>query len=112
MVSQGLRVVLTGPAYDNNGVPVLRADLVVAMRELGMVPQSIVAPDTQLLVASRDDTTKARRAAERGIDVITYADFMAEFGIAVRRSGAVRNAYVDTHTHRGPDVGLLGGDVL
>ncbi|MBS7812389.1 BRCT domain-containing protein [Roseococcus pinisoli] len=73
-------VVLTGPAVTANGDVVLRADLISQATKLGWNIQKSVQATTEMLVASRADTVKAREAKERGIIVVTYAEFLAQIG--------------------------------
>ena len=113
METHGLKIVFTGPAYDAVGRPILRADLAHAVKQLGMIPQANFAADTQLLVASRDDTGKAAKASARGIKILTYPAFLDQFQVPVEAGkGGPRNTYVDTHTSSGPHPGLLGGNEL
>jgi hypothetical protein len=75
-----MNVVFTGPAFDNGGHAVVRADLVAACEATGkFAVQSSVRMDTDLLVASRTDTVKARSAKERGVEVLSYPQFIRSF---------------------------------
>lgn len=84
-----MKVVLTGPAIDGCGKPILRANLIEACRKAGIEVQSRVGADTNLLVASRSDTVKAKAAASRGVPVITYPQFVAAYlrGIEIKEGG-------------------------
>lgn len=86
-----VNVVFTGPAFDPAGQSVLRADLIAACSVKGNLNvQKAVRADTDVLVASRADTTKARAAEGRGIAVLTYGDFIAHFlaGVPIEKVGA------------------------
>jgi len=76
-----LSVCFTGPAHNAAGMAILRADLIVAAQNCGYQVQSQMSATTQLLVASRDDTVKAAKAAERGIEVITYPEFLGRMAM-------------------------------
>lgn len=81
-----LNVVFTGPASDVLGQVIVRANLVAACQASGRVAvQDGVKPSTDLVVASRADTVKARSAATRGLKVMTYQQFLVEHlaGIAI-----------------------------
>jgi hypothetical protein len=51
---------------------------------------------TDMLVASRIDTAKASKAADRGITIMTYPEFIATFlaGVTIPKNGTA-NRYVD-----------------
>jgi hypothetical protein len=91
-----MNIVFTGPAFDNNGQSVVRDNLVSACAACGHVVQRAVKPDTDLLIASRTDTVKAKMAAGRGLTVMTYPSFIAKFlgSVEVPR-GAKPNKYID-----------------
>jgi hypothetical protein len=92
-----LNIVFTGPAIDGNGNSVLRADLAAACQKKGgMAVQPAVRADTNVVVASRTDTVKAKRAEERGLAVLTYPQFIAHFlrGVSIE-SGGKANSFVD-----------------
>lgn len=75
-----LNVVFTGPAFDKNGNSVLRADLAYACTlKGGIAVQNAVKPDTNVLIASRKDTVKAKAADQRGVAVFTYPEFISRF---------------------------------
>jgi hypothetical protein len=55
-----MKVVFTGPAFDNSGHSVVRSDLIAACESTGkFTVQSAVKADTDLLVASRTDTGRS-----------------------------------------------------
>lgn len=71
-------IVFTGPAIDLNGQAILRASLVAACQFTGRFNvQSAVTATTDFLIASRADTTKAKKALERGVTVLTYPEFIS-----------------------------------
>lgn len=78
MPVQGQNVVFTGPAKDQHGTPILRALLIDAAQARGFKVQSSVTAETQVLVASTTGTVKAKRAAWRHIQVLTYPEFLEE----------------------------------
>ena len=95
--SPTLTVVFTGPAVDSFGRRITRQDLTAACIEKGgLAVQPAITPDTAVLVASRLDTQKARRAAANGIPVLTYPEFIAFHlrGVTIASSGVV-NSYTD-----------------
>ena len=56
--------------------------------------QSSVRSDTNMVVASRLDTVKAKSAASRGLPVVTFPEFIAQFlGAVEMERGAVPNKY-------------------
>lgn len=92
-----MNVVFTGPAFDSSGRSVIRADLTYACIEKGyLVVQSGIQADTDILVASRLDTVKAKHAAIRGVKVYTYPEFIAQYlsGVPIK-AGGVANKYTD-----------------
>lgn len=95
----GMRVVLTGPARDAQGNPVLRADLVEKAKAAGLFVQTEFGPDTQLVVASRFDTLKAQGAAKAGIPMVGYAEFIQLLGGVPQaaKSRHTPSKWVDTH---------------
>lgn len=113
-----LNVVFTGPAVDNAGRSITRAALTNACLKLGQVGvQPAIRSDTALLVASRKDTVKARRAEERGVPVLTYPEFINRYlrNVEIESVGAF-NRYTDKveQDMLVPDftVGLEEGDLL
>lgn len=72
-------VVFTGPAVDSFGNAVVRASLVSACEKKSICVREAIGADTDLLVASRVDTTKAKKAAARGVIVIGYPEFISRF---------------------------------
>lgn len=89
-------VVFTGPAFHPNGQPILREILKKAAQASGFRIQSSVQKTTDLLVASRADTVKALKAANRGIRVVTYPMFVAALG-EVETGSTGGDPMVDTH---------------
>jgi hypothetical protein len=92
-----MNVVFTGPAFDSNGASIVRADLTYAcIQRGGIVVQPRIDAATELLVASRIDTVKASKAADKGVTIMTYPEFIATFlpDIAIPKNGAA-NRYVD-----------------
>ena len=86
-----VNVVFTGPAFDASGNSVVRADLIAACSVKGNLSvQKAVRPDTDVLVASRYDTTKARAARQRGLAVLDYGEFITNFlqGVSIKVSGS------------------------
>ncbi len=94
-------VVFTGPAFDNAGHAVVRADLIAACKATGkLAVQSSVRPDTNPIVASRTDTVKAKAAAARGLTVLTYPQFIRSFLSNVDlKLGAKPNRFTDLVDH-------------
>lgn len=85
-----MNIVFTGPAIDNSGKLILRANLTQACIQKGnLVIQPAIGPDTDLLVASRSDTVKAKRAAALGIAVFSYPEFITRFlkGVEIPTGG-------------------------
>jgi NAD-dependent DNA ligase len=96
MARRLLNIVFTGPAHNAKGKLVLRADLIVAARKAGFVVQSAVGASTELLVASRTDTRKARAAKARGIKMTTYPEFLRRrLRKPVKPTGAKFNPWTD-----------------
>lgn len=91
-----MRVCFTGPAIDGSGNALLRADLVDACRELHHDVHSSVRLDTEILVASRTDTTKAKSAQKRGVKVMGYPEFINRVlgGKAIKSTGRA-NLFTD-----------------
>ena len=91
------KVVFTGPAVDSQGRSITRANLVKACEGTGtIIVQSSVRGDTDLLVASRTDTVKAKKAAASGLPVLTYPEFLATRlrGVEIDSGGPV-DPYTD-----------------
>jgi hypothetical protein len=74
-----LNVVFTGPAFDTNGQSIIRANLIAACQKTGLFVQPAVKATTDVLVASRKDTVKAKTDKERGLKVLTYPEFISKF---------------------------------
>lgn len=90
-----IEVVFTGAAATRQGVGIVRADLISHCEKNGYVVAKRVSGSTKVLVASRSDTVKARKAAELGVMVMTYGAFLDQFGGDVPRSGAVADPWTD-----------------
>ena len=92
-----MNVVFTGPAIDGNGHSIVRAQLTMACQAKGNLRvQASVRPDTDVLVASRTDTVKAKTAAARGVAVFTYPEFINRFLTKVEIvTGGKPSKYVD-----------------
>ena len=92
-------IVFTGPGIGLHDEPITRAELKAAAEARGHTIRQSVTLDTEMLVASRTDTVKARRAAERGILVIDYKAFVAEcLDGRVPRTGAQPDLFIDNPT--------------
>ena len=91
-----MNVVFTGPAIDIAGNFIVRADLALVCGSKGINVQPAVKPDTELLVASRSDTVKAKRAQGCGKKVMTYPEFLACYlpDLGVPKQSAP-NRYID-----------------
>jgi hypothetical protein len=91
-----MNIVFTGPAFDGAGFSIVRGDLIAACATSGHAVQRAVKPDTDLLVASRTDTVKAKAALLRGVEVMTYPTFLAKVlgSVAIAR-GARPDKYTD-----------------
>lgn len=74
-----LNVVFTGPGFDGNGQSIIRANLIAACQKTGHFVQPAVKASTDVLVASRKDTVKAKSAKARGLAVLTYPEFISKF---------------------------------
>ena len=72
-------VVFTGQAIDTHGNAILRAKLAAECNRFGLNVQSAIKPNTSILVASRDDTVKARTARAYGVQVMSYSAFVSAF---------------------------------
>lgn len=93
-----LNVVFTGPAVDSAGSLILRDNLIKACKRKMIVEKS-VTQQTNLLVASRTDTVKAKKAAARGVDVMGYPEFFARYldGVCIETAGKA-SPWVDKMT--------------
>ena len=92
-----MNVVFTGPAVDGNGCSLVRSALAYACLQKGNLRvQNSVQRDTDVLVASRVDTVKAKKASERGMAVFTYPEFINRFlkGVDLP-TGGKPNKYAD-----------------
>ena len=96
-----MKVVFTGPAFDNSGCSVVRSDLIAACQSTGkFTVQGAVKGDTDLLVASRTDTVKAKGAVARGLTVLTYPQFIRSFlSDTVIKTGSKPNKFTDLVDH-------------
>jgi len=74
-----MNIVLTGPAFNSAGQSIVRANLITACKASGHSIQGAIKADTDLLVASRADTVKAKRASGHAIKVMTYPTFIAQY---------------------------------
>lgn len=70
-----MNIVFTGGATYKGG-RVIRDELIAAVTAQGHSVQSMVSTNTDILVASRDDTRKARKAQALGVKVLTYPGFI------------------------------------
>ena len=91
-----MNVVFTGPAFDGNGQSVLRAHLAAACLSNGINVQPCVIGSTTALIASRQDTVKARGAKSRGVEVLSYPQFISKHlhGVEIARGG-IPSKYTD-----------------
>ena len=92
-----MNVVFTGPAFDNSGHSIVRDNLIAAcMKKGNFNVQPCVKATTDMVVASRLDTAKAKGAAQRGLAVLGYPEFINKFlrGVDVA-SGGKPNHYTD-----------------
>ena len=96
-----LNIVFTGPAVDNSGNSVVRANLIAACAKKGNINvQPAVRQGVNMLVASRTDTMKAKAAAARGLAVFTYPEFIAKFLAGVEiATGGIPNKFTDAVDH-------------
>jgi hypothetical protein len=92
-----MNVVFTGPAFDNGGNTIVRDNLIAACMKKGNLDvQPRVKATTNMAIASRLDTVKAKRAAQRGLAVMSYPEFINKFlrGVDVA-TGGKPNHYTD-----------------
>jgi hypothetical protein len=104
-----MHVVLTGPATTRDGKAVLRGDLAALARTQGHTIQTVVNARTEILVASRADTVKARAARNTGIKVVDYPTFIASLGGYVPAQGALFDKFVDGPEAPAPKPTITGG---
>jgi hypothetical protein len=91
-----MKVVFTGPAVDNAGRAIARDNLTLACKKAGVTVQTAVRPDTELLVASRKDTVKAKEAGATGLTVLAYPEFIGRYLRTVDIvHGGTPNRYTD-----------------
>ena len=92
-----VNVVFTGPAFDGSGRAIVRDNLIAACLSAGAITVSLrVTCITQILVASRKDTVKAKSASARGIPVLTYPEFIQSYlKLTKVPTGAKPNAFTD-----------------
>jgi hypothetical protein len=91
-----MKVVFTGPAVDNAGHSITRDNLTLACKKAGVTVQTAVRQDTELLVASRKDTVKAKNAGATGLTVLTYPEFIGRYLRTVDIvHGGTPNRYTD-----------------
>jgi hypothetical protein len=97
-----MNVVFTGPAFDKNCQSIFRADLTYACTvKGGITVQNRVDSSTDLIVASRIDTVKARAASiVWHLPIMSYPQFIERFlgDVEIERNGT-RNKYVDAFEH-------------
>ena len=101
-----LKVVFTGAAVDSYGRTVARDNLISACTEKGGIfVQTKVDANTNMLVASRVDTIKAKAAKAKGIPVVTYPQFISGFlrGAPLKTGGQL-NPYTDKANNMVPDM--------
>lgn len=101
-----MNIVFTGTAYDRKGTQILRADLASHAEDLGYTVQRSVQKSTQMLVASRVDTVKARKAEQAGIEVIDYPTFLEGYLYVdtIPASGSKPERYVDLSGEPAPGI--------
>lgn len=106
-----MNVVFTGPAYDGHGNAILRADLVIAAQAKGHTVFPSIHRGAELVVASRIDTVKARKAVEWGVPVLDYPAFIAQLGpvMPAANSREKPDPFADTHAANKPS---MDGDEL
>jgi hypothetical protein len=100
-----LKVCFTGPGYTADGQAVVRSALSQACINAGVAMiRPKVEVDTDILVASRTDTVKAKNAALIGVTVMTYPEFISQFlaDVALETNG-VANKWVDDLDAMVPD---------
>ena len=72
------RVAMTGAARTASGITLTRPDMLRLCREAGLIVyKRDVKRECDLLVASRDDSSKARQARNLKVPVIDYPAFFA-----------------------------------
>ncbi len=90
-----MQIVLTGRCHLGNRA-IQRSEVCRRAGNVGIVVQATVRPSIDYLIASRDDTIKARRATEMGVRVIAYAEL---FGMIEAREAADRIRGPATEQH-------------
>ena len=70
-----MRIVLTGPAYLGKE-KILRTRIITACKREKITVDRRITGSTNFLVASRQDTVKARAAKMMDVPVITYDDLI------------------------------------
>lgn len=113
-----LNVVFTGPAFGVDGQSIIRRNLVAACEGTGVIRvMQSVGTTTDLLVASRKDTSKARNALKNDLPVMTYSEFILQYlvGVSIPDVGTP-DKYTDAAKPTGPvpdyTSGLNDGDLL
>lgn len=99
-----MKIVFTGKG-EINGALVSRASWYAAAEQQGHEVQQAVDKHTELLVASRTDTIKAREAERLGIGVITYDQFrdMLNLGESDEVVTRFKNVEPTARTREPPD---------
>lgn len=72
-------VCFTGPGHDRTGATITRKDLAELATAAGHTVQTGVTEDTDLLVSSRDDTLKAKKAKALEVPVTGYSQFIEDY---------------------------------
>jgi NAD-dependent DNA ligase len=80
-------VVFTGKAFNKAGESIPRDVLKQMANMSGFIVHDDVDDKTDLLVASRSDTKKAMAASLRGVQVVSYEQFIASLSIPVEVGG-------------------------
>ena len=89
-----MKVSMTGPATDEKGMRVVRVVLEKAMNAAGYTMVDYPYP-ADILVASRTDTRKYKKAVKDGLQVFTYPDFIS----FLRTKGVNVEDYVEEPVH-------------
>ena len=96
-----MNIVFTGAAVGSDGHPIKREDIIKASKMAGFHVQAKVDALTDILVASRDDTVKAKNATAGGVAVVTYVQWfttLAKRGVEIGDfiTEGPGNAWTDT----------------
>lgn len=92
-----MKVVFTGAATDIYGGQLKRADLIAACQIAGIDVMPRIEKGVDMLVASRHDTIKAKRAKALGIPVCSYEEFLTEHKIPVVHGDGEVNPFTDVN---------------